>query len=140
MPFHTGVFGNGTIYLTPPAKVPDGTRAYVYILGQDEDPVSFYRRLVLLEPEDATLYTQLGTAQFNAGKLIDAEASLSRAVQLDFGFAEAHLNLGRCYEAQGQLESAAHSYRAASELDPENGPAAKYLITVLVGLAQFDSE
>lgn len=139
MPFHTGVFGNGTIYLTPPATVPNGTRAYVYILGQDEDPVSFYRRLVLLEPEDATLYTQLGTAQFNAGKLIDAEASLSRAVQLDYGFAAAHLNLGRCYDAQNQLESAAHSYRAASELDPQDGTAARYLIMTLVRLGQIDN-
>jgi Flp pilus assembly protein TadD len=139
MPFHTGVFGNGTIYLTPPADVPNGTRAYVYILSPDEDPVSFYRRLVLLEPEDARLYNQLGLAQIEAGKLVDAEASLNRAVQLDFGFAEAHFNLGRCYARQGQLDSAQHAYRAAVDLAPEEAATHRQLITVLLLMDDLDA-
>lgn len=139
MPFHTGVFGNGTIYLTPPANVPNGTRAYVYILGQDEDPASFYRRLVMLEPEDASLYTQLGLAQLNAGRLADAEASLNRAVQLDFGYAEAHFNLGRCYERQEQFDSARQSYQAAAELDIEHKAAHQKLIGLLVQLGDEDA-
>ncbi len=136
MPFHTGVFGNGTIYLTPPARVPDGTRAYVYILDPHEDPISFYRRLVLLEPQDARLYNQLGLAQLQAGRVADAEASLGRAVQLDYGFAEGHLNLGRCYEMQGQLDSAAAAYRAAAELDPELAAAHRQLVVLLTRLGQ----
>ncbi|GAB4574237.1 MAG: hypothetical protein Kow0077_19750 [Anaerolineae bacterium] len=132
MPFHTGVFGNGTIYLTPPANVPDGTRAYVYILGPGEDPVSFYRRLVLLEPEDARLYNQLGMAQLEAGKLADAQASLSRAIQLDYGFAEAHFNLGRCYEHEGQRDSARQSYHAAAELAPDEARFQRQLVLFLI--------
>ncbi len=132
MPFHTGVFGNGTIYLTPPATVPDGTRAYVYILGPGEDPVSFYRRLVLLEPEDARLYNQLGMAQFEAGRLADAQASLSRAIQLDYGFADAHFNLGRCYEREGQRDSARQSYAAAADLAPDETRFQRQLIAFLI--------
>ncbi|MBN2471730.1 MAG: tetratricopeptide repeat protein [Anaerolineae bacterium] len=132
MPFHTGVFGNGTIYLTPPANVPDGTRAYVYILGPGEDPVSFYRRLVLLEPEDARLYNQLGMAQIEASRLADAQASLSRAIQLDFGFADAHFNLGRCYEQEGQRDSARQSYMAAADLAPDEARFQRQLITFLI--------
>jgi tetratricopeptide (TPR) repeat protein len=138
MPFHTGVFGNGTIYLTPPADVPNGTRAYVYILGKGEDPVSFYRRLVMLEPEDARLYTQLGRAQIDAGRLADAEASLSRAISLDYGYAEAHFNLGRCYERQGQLDSAVHAYQAAADLAPDEGIMQRHLIAALVRVGKTD--
>ncbi len=138
MPFHTGVFGNGAIYLTPPADVPDGTRAYVYILAPGEDPVSFYRRLVLLEPEDARLYNQLGLAQLEAGKLADARASLSRAIQLDFSFAEAHANLGRCWEREGQLQAARQAYRAAAELAPEEVAIQRRYLTLLIELGCLD--
>lgn len=132
MPFHTGVFGNGTIYLTPPATVPDGTRAYVYILGPGEDPVSFYRRLVLLEPEDARLYNQLGMAQLDVGRLADAQASLNRAIQLDFSFADAHFNLGRCYEREGQRDSARQSFQAAADLAPDEARFQRQLIAFLI--------
>lgn len=138
MPFHTGVFGGGAIYLTPPAAVPDGTRAYVYFLAPGEDPVSFYRRLVLLEPEDARLYNQLGLAQMEAGKLADAHASLSRAVQLDFSFAEAHANLGRCCEREGQPEAALHAYRAAAELAPDEVAAQRPYLALLIRLGRID--
>jgi tetratricopeptide (TPR) repeat protein len=138
MPFHIGVFGNGSVYLTPPADVPNGTRAYVYILAEGEDPISFYRRLVMIEPQDPRLYTQLGLAQMAAGRLADAEASLSRATQLDFAFAEAHFNLGRCYEKQGQLDSAAHAYRAAVDLAPEEATPQRHLILALLRLNRPD--
>jgi tetratricopeptide (TPR) repeat protein len=139
MPFHTGVFGNGVIYLTPPAAVPNGTQAYVYILGPGEDPVSFYRRLVLLEPQDARLYNQLGLAQLEAGKLADAQASLSRAVQLDFASADAHFNLGRCYERERQLDSALQSYQAAADLAPDDARMQRRLIELLIQLEQEDA-
>ncbi len=138
MPFHIGVFGNGTVYLTPPADVPNGTRAYVYILAEGEDPVSFYRRLVLIEPEDARLYNQLGLAQVEADRLADAEASLNRAIQLDFGFADAHLNLGRCYERQRQMDSALHAYQAAADLAPDEATMHRHLIALLVALERTD--
>jgi tetratricopeptide (TPR) repeat protein len=138
MPFHTGVFGNGTIYLTPPADVPNGTRAYVYILGKDEDPVSFYRRLVMLEPEDARLYTHLGRVQTDAGRLADAEASLSRAISLDYSYADAHFNLARCYDKQGQMDSAINTYRAAAELAPDEAIKQRHYIMALVRAERFD--
>lgn len=138
MPFHIGVFGNGAVYLTPPAAVPNGTRAYVYILAEDEDPIAFYRRLVMIEPQDARLYHQLGLAQMEAGRLADAEASLSRAVSLDFAFAEAHFSLGRCYERQNQPDSAAHAYRAAVDLAPEEAAPQRALILALLRLNRPD--
>ncbi len=132
MPFHIGVFGNGTVYLTPPADVPNGTRAYVYILGQNEDPSSFYRRLVMIEPEDARLYNQLGMAQMDAGRMADAEASLSRAVSLDFGFAEAHYNMGLLYERQEQRDSALSAYQKAVDLAPDEMLALRRLVALLL--------
>jgi len=119
MPFLSGVFGNGVVYLTPPASLPNGTRAYVYLLAEGEEPVSFYRRLVMIDPTDPRLYNHLGRAQFEAGTLDDAEASLNRAIQLDFSFAEAHFNLGRCLEAQGQAAAALSSFHKAADLSAE---------------------
>lgn len=138
MPFHMGVFGNGAVYLTPPADVTNGTRAYVYILGDDEDPVSFYRRLVLIEPEDARLYNHLGLAQFEAGRLADAEASFNRAISLDFTFAEAHRNLGRCYARDQQPDAARLAYQKAADLAPEDAAAHRLLIGALVAADRPD--
>ena len=134
MPFHTGVFGNGAVYLTPPADVPDGTRAYVYLLAADEDRIAFYRRLVMIEPDDARLYNQLALAQIEADKLVDAEASLRRAVSLDFGFAEAHFNLGQLYVRQEQMDSAIHAFRKAADLAQDNAGFFRHLILTLLYL------
>lgn len=139
MPFHMGVFGSGRVYLTPPASVPDGTQAYVYMLGEGEDAVSFYRRLVLIEPEDARLYNLLGRAQLESGRLADAEASLNRAVQLDFGYAEAHFNLGRCFTAQGQRNSAASSFHKAADLAPDEALYHRHYIEALIALEDPDA-
>lgn len=134
MPFHTGVFGNGTIYLTPPAKVPDGTRAYVYLMAEDEDPVSFYRRLVIVEPEDARLYNQLGLAQSEVGKLEDAEASFTRAASLDFTFAEAHFNLGRVLIRKKNMDGAVDAFHKATDLAPDNEVFYRHLVFALLYL------
>jgi tetratricopeptide (TPR) repeat protein len=54
-----------------------------------------------------------------------------RALELDPGLAEAHLNLGRLLQERGQVTEAADHYRAALSLDPGDVTAAYNLGTAL---------
>lgn len=53
----------------------------------------------------------------------EAMQAYERAIALDGGHADAHLNLGRLLHEDGRLEDAERHYRAAVEADPEHARA-----------------
>ena len=61
----------------------------------------------------------------------EAAAAYGRALQIDPGHAEAHLNLGRLLHEEGRVDEAEAHYRAAAEADPESGRALYNLGVVL---------
>ena len=48
----------------------------------------------------------------------EGAGTYEQAIRLDFGFAEAHLNLGAALNQLGRLEEAVESYRRAARLEP----------------------
>jgi tetratricopeptide (TPR) repeat protein len=64
---------------------------------------------------------------------VAAEVAYRRAIELDPGFADAHLNLGRLLHAAGAIREALDHYRIAGELEPDDA-------TTLfnIGVAQQD--
>ncbi len=80
-------------------------------------------------PDHAHTYYLLGTVLIRLDRRGEAEGQLARALELDADHLEAHVELGRLYEAQGRLDAARSRYRRAQALGTQD-PG------VLVSLAQ----
>jgi chemotaxis protein methyltransferase CheR len=92
------------------------------LLQAPERAAAGYREAVLREPLRAEPHLFLGVHLFARGDPEAASSELSRALFLDPDLALAHYFLGRCREAQRDLERARLSYRnalAAHERCPE---------------------
>jgi tetratricopeptide (TPR) repeat protein len=61
----------------------------------------------------------------NQQRTAEAVTYLTRAIRINPGYADAHLNLGFIEHCEGNLDQAAAHYREAAELQP-SGPAAYY--------------
>lgn len=80
----------------------------------------WYRRAVDHSPSDATYKIFLGAILANAGRLQEAEAVYLRATRCKKGcIAEAHLNLGLVFRAQGRYTDACKCFQRALQLDPK---------------------
>ena len=66
-------------------------------------------------PNDALSYNLVGWAQFSAGLYAEAEQNLKQALAIDPHLAAAAFNLGKLYEAQGEIPAAVIQYQAAAD-------------------------
>jgi len=80
------------------------------------------------EPENATVWRQLGHAYLEAEKPGDAIDALTRSLRLDPGDPTANCLLGNAYGTTCDLEKAAACYRRALEIEPEHPKAEELLI------------
>ena len=69
---------------------------------------------------------------------VDARDAYRRALELDPGHADAHVNLGRLLHEQGELPSAEEQYRCALRTEPDSTTAAFNLGVVLEDLDRAD--
>ena len=68
----------------------------------------------------------------------EARDAYRRAIELDPGHADAHVNLGRLLHEAGELEAAEAHYRLALDITPKDGIAWFNLGLVLEGRGQLD--
>ncbi|MSO81944.1 MAG: tetratricopeptide repeat protein [Acidobacteria bacterium] len=89
-------------------------------------------------PESAELHNLLGIARASAGRLDEAVAEFSRAVDLDPGNAPAHWHLGAALASQDRgVEALVHLQRSV-QLDPGNGRAHEDLGVMLARDGRLD--
>jgi tetratricopeptide (TPR) repeat protein len=105
-------------------------------LGNFEDAVLSFCKVIELEPESPEAHNNLGLAQQRAGANDGAVDSYREAVRLKPEFAEAHNNLGVLLSDLGQVEAAIDSYRTALFYDPEFAEAYNNLGAALTDLNQ----
>ncbi len=86
-------------------------------------------------PQDGLAWKTLGTAQLAQRK--DASAALQRAAELLPRDAEVRANLGGLQAAQGELDAAEVSYRAALSIDPALAQAHSNLGDVLASQGRW---
>lgn len=81
--------------------------------------------LVVIEEddEDADAYCYLGACYGQLGRYVESEFYLSKACELRPDMAQAHYNLGRCFQARKRIEMAIRCYENALRADPDYGPA-----------------
>ncbi len=87
--------------------------------GKSEDAMNTFRDIVEVCSEDANVLGNVGGALFQFGMLKEAEAILSRAVELDPTIAIASNNLGSMLLSAGQPEAAVAHFKNALAAQPE---------------------
>jgi serine/threonine-protein kinase len=94
------------------------------------DAVGYYRAAFAMRP-GPVVCNNLGYALKAAGQLDEAISCYERAIQLDPGYAPAHMNLGVALKTMGQLDQAIDCYRRAIEADPDFAQAHNNLANAL---------
>jgi Tfp pilus assembly protein PilF len=110
------------------------------LLSQKKLPEAevYLREALRLNPDDADVLNNLGTAVWEQGRAAEAMAYYLRAHQFnpnDFGILN---NLGIVLWDQGKPDRAATFYRRALELEPDSFDTQMNLGVALSDLAQFD--
>jgi protein O-GlcNAc transferase len=83
-----------------------------------KDAVPALQNAVKLSPNDAELFSSLGGALQQQGKLEEARQCYRRAVEIQPNFAAGYYNLGNVLCAMGNLENAVIRYRNALAINP----------------------
>ncbi|MFB0516289.1 MAG: tetratricopeptide repeat protein [Candidatus Neomarinimicrobiota bacterium] len=103
--------------------------------GDDSLAAVWYRQALEVEPENATLYQKLGSAEHRAGYLSQAISDLGYSLELNPTSGEAHFALGNVWYDLDSLEQAKECYSQALALD---STAAKYHYQL--GLVYFKTD
>ena len=100
--------------------------------GRNSDAVDANQKAVVLSPQDAEAYNNLGAALKELGILDKTAASYIQAITLKPDYAEAHCNLGNTLKELGRLAEAEASFTRAIVLNPDFGEA-KHILASLIG-------
>jgi len=90
---------------------------------QYEAAIESLSRAVLLQPNYATAYYNLGSAYFRLKNFEKAADAFQKAVKLDPNYAEAYNNLGAVYLEQGEVEKAVNVFNESIRLKAGIGDA-----------------
>jgi len=77
------------------------------------------RQVLESAPDSAVARSKLGVALAQQGRLDEAIAEFSKALQLQPTYAPAYSNLGNAYRAKGMLPEAVAAYERALAIDPD---------------------
>jgi tetratricopeptide (TPR) repeat protein len=99
--------------------------------GHDKDAVNAFRLAVDLDPQSATLRTNLARALFLADDLPDARVQAEASLALNPNDSATHVLLGHALAAQGSTDEALRQFESAFRLDPMNAEARAALDTIL---------
>ena len=93
--------------------------AYIAKRGMPKVALGLQDYALHLDPDDATLWANLGTIRRTNGSLGPAAAAYKKAIAIDPSNALAHYNLGAVYDAEKNYDEAIEEYRRALVLDPD---------------------
>jgi tetratricopeptide (TPR) repeat protein len=100
--------------------------------------IACFHKAIALDPKDAGLHGNLGTALAYKGEVDEAIACFQKAIALDPKFAHAHYNLGNALSRKGKVDEAIASYKTAIVLDPNAFAAHSALGSVLADRGRVD--
>lgn len=106
--------------------------------GRIADAEALYHEILQKQPDHEEATHLLGLVKFQQGDYQKAIALITRAVEIDPGFAAAHYNLGRCYEQIEKNGKAAQSYSKSLALRPDDADCYLGLGNVQLRLLQLE--
>ena len=83
-----------------------------------DSAIADFTKAIELKPNDASAYTNRGSAHYEKAEFDRAIADLNKALEINPKSALAYCNLGWTYEAIGDEREAIAHYRKALEIDP----------------------
>jgi predicted AlkP superfamily phosphohydrolase/phosphomutase/tetratricopeptide (TPR) repeat protein len=131
-----GYVGDAPPTGAPPAagegatRSPQGERnlaGMMFEQGRHQEAADAYRRLVALDPEDATLRTSLAGALGALGRYDEAMKELDAAIAIEPLNVEAYHNRGAVFERRNDPKSAIEEYRRAVRYNPQYEPSRRAL-------------
>lgn len=97
-----------------------------------------FNQIIAIDPNNAQAYYNLGTAQYDQGKLEEARVSYRKAIVLNPLNTDAYINLGSVLSDLGQFAEAVSNFEMAIQIDPKSSLAYNNLGTVLQQQGQLD--
>lgn len=101
-----------------------------------EESLQYNQYLLRLNPADARAHSELGKTLLLMGRRQEAQAFLTRAIELAQDLDDPHYYRGLLFRLEGQVEQARSEFEAAVRLNPENAKAHGNLGLVLIQLGQ----
>ena len=116
----------GQIISDPIQTAPNIDSEDVIILAQYDAPRTFAAKLSTIsetgstgpKTENSTFYTQQGTSHYLQGRIDEAIADYSKAIDMNAGSAVAYNNRGSAYCKKGQIDEALSDFNKAIEIIP----------------------
>lgn len=101
--------------------IPYSQMGYLYeAKGEVEKAVEWFKKCIMLSPQDADYHSNIGGILAKQGKFKEAEECYRSAIECTDGcIDEAYLNLGYVLRAQERFTEALECFEKALELDPE---------------------
>jgi TPR repeat protein/Zn-dependent protease with chaperone function len=92
-------------------------------MGDYDWAISVYRKVLLVQPDNADAHNGLGKALAQKGQFGEATTEFRKELVLKSNTADAHFNLGFALGMQGKVEEAIAEFREAIRLNPEYAEA-----------------
>lgn len=106
--------------------------ASIYFNLRDwENAIKYYEKTLVFENKKFKIYTNIGVALFNLGKISQSINAFKNSINDNSNFGLAHNNLGVSYLELGLLEEATKHFVLALNLNEEDLVAQKNLINIL---------
>ena len=123
--------------VAPPTKEVLSILAQYYLKEKKSDQaIKYYKKMVALEPKQASSYGSLGYAYAVRGEWDNAIENYLTALKFDREDDELYANLAEAYEKKGLYQEALRAYTNAYELNPESTKAARSIPRLKILLLQ----
>jgi tetratricopeptide (TPR) repeat protein len=98
---------------------------------------SIWHDVVLKLPSNAYDQNNVGHALYEAGRYVEAEPYVRKAIELEPGYAEAWANLGVIQDKLGETAEAGVAYQRAIAVDPKSAIAHSNYASWLIGVGRL---
>jgi tetratricopeptide (TPR) repeat protein len=88
--------------------------------GYWQDAIPFYERTLKFSPRNAAIYTDLGRAYEEKGRIEEAMEAYQDAIRVAPAYVKSYNNLGLIYYSLGREEEAVRIYKTAIEINPNS--------------------
>ena len=92
-------------------------------IGMLNEAIEAYKKCIILKPDSAEIYSNMGVALKNQGKFDEAIDSYKKAISFKPDYAEAYNNLGNVLQDKGRLGEAVEVHRKSILIKPDYAEA-----------------